>query len=310
MKLDQIKYILEIVKLGSINKAASSLLMTQPNLSQSVKLLEDELGFKIFNRSKKGIELTRKGALFLDHAKSMQDSYNLICGLADNKSVNDSPLKFSISVQYFSPAFYSLIDLFKANNSANLNFKVRQTNLAQIINDVCSNSSELGFICIDESQRNLFDNMLALNGLEFVHISNVTLYAYMLDNHPLAIDNSCVKLDELIKFPLLLLDFISKDFLYSSSLSKIKLDEFTQRLEVNDYYYLMHGLNELNGITFTFKFPNLKPMPNLYGFNGVFRSLDIDNDFNFKFGYIKLSNNILSPISYDFINLLINNLNK
>ena len=52
MKLEQISYILEIAKQGSIGKAAKKLYMSQPNLSMSIRMLEEELGFK----AKYGIE--------------------------------------------------------------------------------------------------------------------------------------------------------------------------------------------------------------------------------------------------------------
>ena len=58
LKLEQISYILEIAKQGSIGKAAKKLYMSQPNLSMSIRMLEEELGFKIFDRSNSGVELT------------------------------------------------------------------------------------------------------------------------------------------------------------------------------------------------------------------------------------------------------------
>ncbi len=61
MNLEQIDYIIEIVKTGSFTKAASNLYITQPALCKSIDKLELELGFKIFNRTKNGSSLTQSG---------------------------------------------------------------------------------------------------------------------------------------------------------------------------------------------------------------------------------------------------------
>lgn len=308
MKLEQINHVLEVVRLGSINKASKSLLMSQPNLSFSIKSLENELGFKIFNRTKKGIELTSKGSLFLEHANSIKNSFNSISALSDNKSNStNNVVDLSISAQYISTAFYSIIDFCKINLSSNMNVKINQANISQIINDVSSGFVDLGLICIDKSQKSSINHILNLNKLEFTPLSTTKLYAYMLDNHPLA-TKDCVGITDLINYPLVALNFTSKDFLYSSLLINIGLDKFNQKIEVTDYNALMFGLNELNGVTFTMKFPNLNPMPNINSFTGVFKELKIENEIVFEFGYIKISNNILSPSAIKFLNILDSNI--
>ena len=47
MEMRQLKYFIEIVNSKSFSKAATTLYTTQPALTKSIKLLEDELGFKI-----------------------------------------------------------------------------------------------------------------------------------------------------------------------------------------------------------------------------------------------------------------------
>lgn len=64
MNIEQIRYALEISRVGSINKAAKNLFSSQSNLSTGIKKLEDELMFTIFNRLNKGIELTEIGQEF------------------------------------------------------------------------------------------------------------------------------------------------------------------------------------------------------------------------------------------------------
>lgn len=61
MEIRLIKYFLTIAEEKNITKAAEKLHMSQPPLSRQLKLLEDELGVVLFERSNKKLELTQEG---------------------------------------------------------------------------------------------------------------------------------------------------------------------------------------------------------------------------------------------------------
>ena len=58
---------------GSITQAADNLYTTQPNLSKAVKKLETDMGISIFKRTSKGLAPTKRGAQFLEQARSILD---------------------------------------------------------------------------------------------------------------------------------------------------------------------------------------------------------------------------------------------
>lgn len=62
--LPKLKYFIEVARFQSYTKAAANLYISQPALSKQMKLLEEELGFTLFNRSSKGVQLTIKGQAF------------------------------------------------------------------------------------------------------------------------------------------------------------------------------------------------------------------------------------------------------
>lgn len=305
MKIDQIQYILEIAKQGSINKAAKSLMMTQPNLSASVRSLEKEMGFEIFIRTNKGIELTSKGIQLLEHAKSISASYSAITDLSDNQNKNvNNDISLSISAQFFSPTLYALMEVFEKNSARSIDFKIKQTTFSEIVTDVRTGHSDIGFISVDLDQKNLFDNILDLNGLEYVHLADIAVCAYLSKKHPLA-DQDRVTIDDLLRFPLVISNFTVKEFLYSSFLSKIQFDQFRQKIQVDDYYSLMVILNELNAVTYTISFPNMNAFPHFLNSSvGVFKKLDWDEENNYAFGYIKPASSILSPTATNFLNII------
>ena len=71
MTFQQLTYVVEIAKCGSINKAAHKLLLSQSGISTAVRELEQELGIQIFNRSANGIYLTEAGAEFTRYAQQI-----------------------------------------------------------------------------------------------------------------------------------------------------------------------------------------------------------------------------------------------
>ena len=68
MNILHMKYAVEVARLGSLNKAAETLMIATPNISRSIKELEADLGITIFQRSAKGVVLTPDGEEFLDYA--------------------------------------------------------------------------------------------------------------------------------------------------------------------------------------------------------------------------------------------------
>lgn len=61
MNTRHLRYFMEAVDQGSINKAASNLLLSRSSLNVALAALEEELGFPLFIRSAKGVTLTENG---------------------------------------------------------------------------------------------------------------------------------------------------------------------------------------------------------------------------------------------------------
>ena len=67
-----------VYKNGNFSQAAKELFMTQPNLSSSIKDLENELGVQLFTRSNTGTRLTEDGYDFLKYAKRIIGELDLL----------------------------------------------------------------------------------------------------------------------------------------------------------------------------------------------------------------------------------------
>ena len=69
MRGEHIKYFLSLVQTNSIQQTSLELYTTRQNVSKMIRQLENELDIELFLRSKKGVELTPAGKLFLPIAK-------------------------------------------------------------------------------------------------------------------------------------------------------------------------------------------------------------------------------------------------
>ena len=73
MNTKQIDYCIEVSHTLNFSRAADNLFVSQPTLSYQVRLLEEEVGFTIFERSGKGAALTPAGAQFVSFLTTMRE---------------------------------------------------------------------------------------------------------------------------------------------------------------------------------------------------------------------------------------------
>lgn len=68
VKIRHLRCFVEVARLGSVNRAAESLSVTQPAVSKTIRELEEILDTPLFERTRRGVHLTEQGAVFRRHA--------------------------------------------------------------------------------------------------------------------------------------------------------------------------------------------------------------------------------------------------
>ena len=184
MNILHMKYAVEVARLGSLNKAAETLLIAQPNISRSIKELEADLGISIFNRSAKGMELTPEGEEFIGYAQSILKQIDEVEMVY--KQGAPQKQKFSISVPracYISDAFAEFSKCL-SDNPAEIFYK--ETNSQRTINNVLNRDYKLGIIRYAENYDKYFKAMLEEKGLSYEMVAEFTYVLIMSRDNPLA----------------------------------------------------------------------------------------------------------------------------
>ena len=79
LNLRQLRYFIAVAEELNFRRAAERLFVTQPPLSRQIKLLEETIGAKLFERNRQGVQLTDAGNAFLADAQSLvQESENVL----------------------------------------------------------------------------------------------------------------------------------------------------------------------------------------------------------------------------------------
>ena len=185
MNISHLKYALEVAKTGSINKAADNLYMNQPNLSRAIKELEETLGFKIFERTSRGMRVTESGEAFLERAKKILED---ISELEEDYSPNIAEkIRFSISVpraSYISKAFVEFSKRLNKEKPTELFYK--ETNPMRTIDKLLKNEYKLGIVRYAEMYDRNFKSMLEEKGFAYEMLTEFKYVILMGKEHPLA----------------------------------------------------------------------------------------------------------------------------
>ncbi len=184
MNILHMKYAVEVARLGSLNKAADSLLVAQPNVSRSIKELEADLGITIFNRSAKGMSLTLEGEGFIRYAQGILEQIDRVERIYKKQSVKKQ--RFSVSVPracYISEAFAAFS---KSLGEGAAELFYEETNSQHTLHNVLNGGYKLGIIRYAEGYDRAFKEMLEEKGLCYEMIAEFSYQLIMSEKNPLA----------------------------------------------------------------------------------------------------------------------------
>ncbi len=245
MTLQQLNYIITISEIGSINRAAEKLYVSQPSLTSAIKELEKELGIVLFNRTGRGVTLTADGADFLPYARQVYGQYlNLMEKYGRG---GERKQKFGVSCQHYSFAVKAFVEMVKAYDVTKYEFAIRETKTLNVISDVAQMRSEIGILYLSDFNRKALLKLLHSSGLAFHHLINCNAYVYLWKGHPLAGRRS-IGFEDLAPYPCL--SFEQGDdssFYYAEEI--LSTNDYPRSIKTTDRATSLNLMTGLNGYT-------------------------------------------------------------
>ncbi|WP_405358395.1 LysR family transcriptional regulator [Ruminococcus sp.] len=114
MTTKQIDYCIELARTLNFSRAAENQFVSQPTFSYQIRLLEEEIGFALFERSGKGASLTPAGAQFVSFLSGMREDLKRAIEQGQNFSAKyKDTITLSLMVRqaiYFLPEAMRLFD--------------------------------------------------------------------------------------------------------------------------------------------------------------------------------------------------------
>lgn len=166
MTLQQLKYAITVAETGTITEAANKLYISQPSLTNAIHELEKEMNIIIFNRTNKGISISKEGEDFLGYARQVLEQAAI---LEDKyKGDNGGKKKFCVSTQHYSFAVNAFVDLIKKFGQDEYDFSLRETQTYEIIEDVARMRSEIGILFLNDFNEKVITKILKSYDLELL----------------------------------------------------------------------------------------------------------------------------------------------
>lgn len=245
MTLQQLRYVIEVANRGSMNEAAKRLFISQPSLSNAIKDLEEEIRITIFERTNKGITLSKAGAEFLGYARQVIEQAELL----ENRylGAKPAPQHFSVSTQHYAFAVNAFVQLVREHGQDEYELALRETKTHEIIQDVKSQRSEIGILYINEFNAKVITRLLRDANLKFTSLFTAKAHIFVSVNNPLA-RHPVVTIDQLDDYPYL--HFEQGEY-NSFHFSEEILSTLSHKksIKVNDRATLFNLLIGLNGYT-------------------------------------------------------------
>ena len=245
MTLQQLRYVTAVAETGTISKAAQKFFISQPSLTNAIHELEQELGLTIFHRTNRGAVLTPEGDVFLGYARQVLAQVELI----EEKYLGMAPVRhqFCVSAQHYSFAVEAFVQLLKEYGGEEYDFRIRETQTYEIIEDVAHLRSEVGILYLNHDNETVLRKVIREHDLNFTPLFTAKPHVFVSTSSPLA-QKDALTLEDLAPYPRLSYEQGEHNSFYFSEEILSTLDR-KKDIQVRDRATLFNLLIGLDGYT-------------------------------------------------------------
>ena len=170
MTLTQLEYILALDTHRHFGVAAAKCFVTQPTLSMQIQKLEEELGVKIFDRTRQPVMPTEIGETIIAQARITLREAQLISQIiSDQKDTLSGELRVGIIptlAPYIVPSLYTSLQ----DKYPQLNLEVKETITEEVLSELKHNRLDCGIVVTPLNDTSVKEDVLFYEEL-FVYVS-------------------------------------------------------------------------------------------------------------------------------------------
>lgn len=305
MTFNQIEYVIKAAEMGSINKAANRLFVSQSVVSSAIKSLENELGREVFIRTSKGIELTPFGKTFIAYVTPIGQQIHLLDNFLHHKggTANQTLSITSNGYNFMSPIW---VELYERHLEEGLRIKLREGSSIDSMNAVANRLADLGLVCIYDCHLPAYLSQIKTMKLEYHPIAELDINILVGPKNPLYFSpDPWITSDMLTPYPTVMYTYMDENP-FSDIIKRLNLKSNASRihsgsraalyeaLAYTDAYYLN---SDYSKCWFYDKYPEIEYLPR--------RSLYLTGcDIKNNLGWICRNDAPLTPVQQEFVALL------
>lgn len=157
MNIQQFQYILAVAEYNHFEIAAEKCCITQSTLSTMISKFEDEIGFKIFDRKKKPVQLTNEGKIILEQLTIIVNNIDQLKEITNEvKGEITGSLTLSV-IPTIAPFLLPLFLQNFANKFPNLKIKVREETTSEIVRKLKSRELDIGILSVPLNDKEIIE---------------------------------------------------------------------------------------------------------------------------------------------------------
>lgn len=304
MNLKHLEYFITVARLGSINKAAQCLFISQPYLGKIIKELENTVGTVLFQRTRGGVSLTPDGEDFMVHAENILREMEKLQNFRGPSRDNGHSLV--VSMTKYSHIMESFIEVvLKHRESPSFIHRLSEGTAEDVIEDVYSGQASIGVLHFDGKRHKEVKARLASQSLDYYFLCYVKPHILISTSHPLIREGRAINLHSLAP--------------YGFARYLGQCEDFTYRIFSQDSQYNLNYGSRIVYLTSRASLLHLISSSDLYGIGihdfttqtSAYQVLSIPiDDCNdmIEFGYVLPKGVPVSPVTQEFIDGLKNRL--
>lgn len=147
MELYQLRHFVAVAETGSFTRAAERCYVTQPALSGSIARLEEDLGTKLFERTKRSVALTDAGRLLLNDSVSILKACSQLKADIRGSSATKR-LRLGLVTTFPTHKIASLLTALRAD-LAGLDIEIAEGNTAELDEKLAANKLDVALTIIN-----------------------------------------------------------------------------------------------------------------------------------------------------------------